>query len=169
LSNDKTNFSKQNDLQKGENKLRETICLLHQTASEINTKDLTLALQNIEKSKLSLTKNLPQNAKTNFKGNSNSLQTSTKALLSATSQLSVIAKSNPALLGSIAKMTGATTSQLLTLASACASSSKDQSVADMLLLTARALADAMKNLLNGAKTLSVNRTPQMVQEFTTAI
>lgn len=163
-STDPNNPEKLNALNREKEKLHQTIQNMNEAASAIDTKHLNQALQDIEKAKVGLTKTATGKQPT-FKDSSNLLNTSTKALLAATNQLGAVVKTNPQLVGSVAKMTGATTSQLLTLATACASSSSDSGVADMLLLTARSLADAMKNLLNGAKNLTTNRTPFAFEEF----
>jgi hypothetical protein len=85
--------------------------------------------------------------------------------LATSNQLAAVVKANPQIVGSVAKLTGSTTSQLLQLATTAATASHNSDVSELLLLTARALADSVKNLLNGARATVTNRSPQTLEEF----
>jgi hypothetical protein len=73
-----------------------------------------------------------------YKESSDALQNAGKAINASVSQLVATARTNPAQLGTLAKVTAVTASQFLQLSSA-----HDSSTAETILATARSLADAM--------------------------
>lgn len=134
---------------------------LMSAAQGLDSKDVTKAIEDIQNAKGSLRKDAP--TRMAFKDATDALAGSGKALGAAISQLSSVASQNPLLLGSAAKMTGATTNQLLTMVTNAASSSPDQKTAEQILAAARSLADSMSALLNAAKFTAIKKSPETLK------
>jgi hypothetical protein len=94
-----------------------------------------------------------------YKESSDALQNAGKAINASVSQLVATARTNPAQLGTLAKVTAVTASQFLQLSSATASSAPDSSTAEVILSSARSFADEMSKLLNSARVAAATKTP----------
>lgn len=149
LAMDRNNADKFAALQQGRKKLNETIQMLHDQASAVDTKDIDTAIANVEKGKVLLGSEAEIDK--SFKEYSKSLQTSTKAVVAAAMQLSNVAKANTQLIGSVGKMASVTAMQLAGLAAqACATSPKHAALIGQ---ATRELLDALKSLFLGAKSV----------------
>jgi len=160
---DPENPTKRDNLEKGRRKFQGTLGTISDFASAVDLKDLNGAVESIEKQKGLLTKNSPN--KMSYKDASDALESSTKAFNSVVHQLTSVAKTNPANLGSAAKLNATTCSQLLGMCSVAATAAPNKSIADGILAAGRALADAMQGLLNSAKNVATNKTPNSLLDL----
>jgi len=126
--------------------------------SGLDAKDINKAIDDVGKEKGKLTKDAP--ARVAYKESADGMQSAAKALNAAVSQLVGAAKTSPGQLGTFAKVTGATTQQLMQLCSNTASSAPDSATADSILASARALADAMAKLFASARNAAAQKTPE---------
>eukprot|EP01123_Difflugia_compressa_P001391 TRINITY_DN115_c0_g2_i1.p1 TRINITY_DN115_c0_g2~~TRINITY_DN115_c0_g2_i1.p1 ORF type:complete len:1556 (-),score=395.56 TRINITY_DN115_c0_g2_i1:1402-6069(-) len=160
LANDPRNGGKIRALEQGKKQFMATLGDLLSEGSGLEAKDINKAIEDIKREKGKLTNDAP--SKMGYKESSEALQSAGKALNAAVSQLVAVAKSNPSQLGSLAKMTGHTTQQIMQICTNTASSAPDSSTAESILATARALADAMSKLLNTARIAATTKNQDSI-------
>jgi hypothetical protein len=160
---DTSNPTKQQAVEKERRTWNATLGKLKDNTLAVDAKDVNQAIENITRARDTLTARAGQ--RKNFKDASDELENSLKAVNATVAQLGAIAKNNPNLLSNVAKMTGATMLKTLEQAASCAASTDERNTADAILAAARALANAMNGLLNSAKYLSANKTPQNAQNL----
>eukprot|EP01124_Arcella_intermedia_P012007 TRINITY_DN1832_c0_g1_i1.p1 TRINITY_DN1832_c0_g1~~TRINITY_DN1832_c0_g1_i1.p1 ORF type:complete len:2470 (-),score=665.52 TRINITY_DN1832_c0_g1_i1:45-7454(-) len=158
LAAEPSNMQKVQALDQATKQLNSIVAELLAEGSGLEAKDINKAIEDVQKEKAKLTKDAPSRA--GFKENTDGLQSAAKALNAAVSQLVATAKTNPIQLGTFAKVTGATTSQLMQICSNTASSAPDGATADSILASARALADAMAKLFQTARVAATTKTPE---------
>lgn len=160
---DTSNPAKQQAVEKERRQWNANLGKLKDSTLAVDAKDVNQAIDNINKARDGLTARAGQRRQ--FKDASDDLENSLKAVNATVAQLGAVAKGNPNLLNNVAKMTGATMLRALEQAAVCAGSTNDRNTAEGILAAARALANAMNGLLNSAKYLSANKTPQTLQNL----
>lgn len=143
-----------------------TLGTLKGHTSSVDAKDVNEALGDIDRGINSLTKKAGR--RVGYKDASDALESSTRALDAAVTQLTASAKSNPSSLGAASKMMGATVNELLQICSGAASAAPDDSLANSILAAARALADSMKGLLSASMQVATHKTPQTLASLAEA-
>jgi len=160
---DSSNPQKQQGAERERKKWNATLGNLRDNTLAVDTKDINLAIDNINRAKDNLTSNSP--SRKQFTDASDDLEKSLRAANATIAQLSAVAKNNPAILAQVAKMTGGTIVKTLDQASIAASSAVDRNLAAAILAAARALADSMNGLMKSALYLSANKTPQTLRNL----
>eukprot|EP01125_Pyxidicula_operculata_P006605 TRINITY_DN227_c1_g1_i1.p1 TRINITY_DN227_c1_g1~~TRINITY_DN227_c1_g1_i1.p1 ORF type:complete len:2471 (-),score=884.91 TRINITY_DN227_c1_g1_i1:132-7544(-) len=163
LAIDKSNPEKIDAMKRGRNAYDATLGNLLESMAGLELKDVNKAIEDIERETDKL-KSVPPSRMT-YKDASDGLQSSGKALSAAISQLVSTARLNPNLLGSSAKMTGATTTQLIQMCSNAAGSAPDKATTEAILAAAKALSQAMSGLLNSAKVSASKKTPDALNQL----
>eukprot|EP01127_Copromyxa_protea_P016350 TRINITY_DN4836_c0_g1_i1.p1 TRINITY_DN4836_c0_g1~~TRINITY_DN4836_c0_g1_i1.p1 ORF type:complete len:2520 (+),score=654.19 TRINITY_DN4836_c0_g1_i1:831-7562(+) len=158
LALDPTNVPKQQAIERKRRAYEASLGNLKGNTSSVDSSDVNQALGDIDREIANLTKNGAR--RVGYKDASDAVDSATKALGAAVMQMTASAKGSPNALGSASKMTAATVAQLLQICSDAATAAPDENTADGILAAARALADAMKALLNGSLQVAIHKTPQ---------
>jgi len=168
LGVDNTNPQKIDNMKVGKKKFRAALHVLLAAPKGLDAKDINEAKEAIQAAiddMKEVTKRGYRKGEPEFKEASRALASSTKALSAAVAQYSSMALTNPLALGSSAKMTSLTTTQLLQAAAFAANSSNTEGASKGLIQAGRHLADGLINLLELSKATAATKTPEAVAAF----
>ncbi len=149
LAIDSKNQDKAVELDKNQWKAKSSLGTLGASAKGLDTRECDDAMLLIQNELMKLTGE--DNTTMPFQQAAEGLTSVCKALTAAVSQLVVMAQGNPRGLGTSAKITAATFTQLIQAANIAAFNSKDKKISGDILEAARNLAESITSLLNSAK------------------
>jgi talin len=159
---DRANPEKVKSVDTDYSKVRSSIATLLAASKGLDARECDEAVLSITAEKAKLTDSMPTGS--SFKQASEALASVSKALSAAVSQLVAMARSNPRGVGSAAKITSSTMTQMIQ-ATNVAASTAESGIAQDILAAARLLADRMIDLLQASKGAAANRDTQSIEEL----
>jgi hypothetical protein len=157
-------------LDKASNQVSNSMSSLVAAAQGLNAQELDSAIETItdELGKLRLGAE-PVNNNLEFRQAGESINTNTKALFSAVSQLAATARNDPKRLGAIAKMVANTYSALADSANQAAMNSQNRSIHDQIQRSIGKLGETLNTAINISKEVAANKNNQKASSELTEI